>query len=255
MYQKPEPKNKKNKDGKIISISREVELRNLELEKINNELMMFSYAVTHDLKQPARLLKVYFDMMKKTLEPKMDEREKEFFGMMYNNSKLMLDMLESLNEFSTLDKIKKQKENVDLNAILNETIATLELDIIQSDVTLNISRMPEIESYSILFKRLFLNLIHNSIKYSRKDSKCFIDIKYKNEDGKNIITIIDNGIGIPQNQQKNIFQIFKRASNHKNIEGSGVGLAYCNKIMTMLNGSIEIFSEGENMGTTVTLSF
>lgn len=245
----------KNEEPKVISITRDIEKRNAELEKINSELMMFSYAVTHDLKQPARLLKIYFDMVKKTLEPKMDEREKEFCGIMYSNANLMLEMLDSLNNYSAIDTLDVAKEEVDLKEVVHNLLPTLEKNKPESDISINIGDLPQIETYPLLFKRLFLNILQNAIKYARPNSKTYIDISYSEENGKKTIKIIDNGIGIPQNQQNNIFKLFKRASNHKDIEGSGVGLAYCHKIMNSLKGSIDIFSEGENLGTTVTLSF
>ena len=75
-----------------------------------------------------------------------------------------------------------------------------------------------------------------------------IKIKYAKIDNKHEIRIIDNGIGIPISEQPRIFRLFKRATNH-NFEGTGVGLAFCHKIMDKINGNIQVYSRGENLGS------
>jgi two-component system CheB/CheR fusion protein len=81
-----------------------------------------------------------------------------------------------------------------------------------------------------------------------------IKVKYAKIDNNHEIRIIDNGIGIPISEQPRIFRLFKRATNHK-YEGTGVGLAFCQKIMDKINGNIQVYSRGENLGSEFIIKF
>ena len=101
-----------------------------------------------------------------------------------------------------------------------------------------------------LIKNIFLNLISNAIKYSNEGSK--IEIAAKRQNGQVQIDVTDEGLGIPEDEQKNIFTRFYRAGNATNIQGTGLGLHIVKKYVELMNGQIT-FRSKLNVGTTFTL--
>ena len=99
---------------------------------------------------------------------------------------------------------------------------------------------------------LFQNLINNSIKYKKSKLAPIIEINYSKLKKHHQITYRDNGIGIPKNELQNVFNIFYRAKNTKNISGTGIGLSICKKVIENLGGQIQLDSD-EQAGIILTI--
>ena len=109
---------------------------------------------------------------------------------------------------------------------------------------------PSIKTDSHILKNILLNLVSNASKYSDEGKR--IEIKIIQEDNL-VIEVIDQGIGIPKSEQKNMFERFFRAANATNIQGTGLGLNIVKKYAELLNGNIT-FSSEEGKGSTFTLT-
>lgn len=228
--------------------SLELDKKNRKLENINNDLMHFSYALSHDLREPARLVKSYSDVLTFMLKDKLNQKETEMFAHLKNGAEKMEILIEDLHRYAVLGVNENMKKEVDLNKIIEGVLMILQLPIQESNATIEFDRLPTIYSYPTLISQLFQNLISNALKYRKKDEKPLICIRYAALENTHEIRIIDNGIGIPISEQPRIFRLFKRATNHK-YEGTGVGLAFCQKIMDKINGNIQVYSRGENLGS------
>ena len=231
----------------------ELDKKNRKLENINNDLMHFSYALSHDLREPARLVKSYSDVLTFMLKDKLNDKEKEMFNHLKNGAEKMEVLIEDLHRYAVLGVNENMKKQVDINKIVEGVLMILQLPIQESNASIEFDHLPTIYTYPTLISQLFQNLISNAIKYRKKDELPLIHIKYTSTDTKHEIRIIDNGIGIPVSEQPRIFRLFKRATNH-NFEGTGVGLAFCQKIMDKINGNIQVYSRGENLGSEFTIS-
>jgi tetratricopeptide (TPR) repeat protein len=228
--------------------SLELDKKNRKLENINNDLMHFSYALSHDLREPARLVKSYSDVLTFMLKDKLNEKETEMFAHLKNGAEKMEILIEDLHRYAVLGVNENMKKEVDLNKIIEGVLMILQLPIQESNATIEFDQLPTINTYPTLISQLFQNLISNALKYRKKDNIPMIKVKYAKIDNNHEIRIIDNGIGIPISEQPRIFRLFKRATNHK-YEGTGVGLAFCQKIMDKINGNIQVYSRGENLGS------
>jgi signal transduction histidine kinase len=107
-----------------------------------------------------------------------------------------------------------------------------------------------IRSDKTCLKHIMNNLISNAIKFSDEKSK--IDITLNQKDDKFVIIVADNGIGIPEDEQKFIFDIFYRASNVLNVQGTGLGLNIVKKYLDAIKGEI-LFESKEGKGTKITI--
>ena len=101
-----------------------------------------------------------------------------------------------------------------------------------------------------LFKRVATNLLTNAVKYSAADTVVTFEVAVL--EGQLILSVTDEGIGIPVEDQKHLFETFHRASNVGTIPGTGLGLVIIRRVVEKLGGQIH-FSSQENHGTTFTI--
>jgi signal transduction histidine kinase len=233
--------------------SLELDAKNKKLENINNDLIHFSYALSHDLREPARLVKSYSDVLTLMLTEKLNEKEKQMFAHLKSGAERMEVLIEDLHRYAVLGVNEDMKKQVDMTKVLEGVIAILQLQIQESGVIITYDPLPIIYSYSTLIGQLFQNLISNAIKYRKAGEQSYISVTYQIVDNMHEIRVLDNGIGIPNSEQARIFRLFKRATNHSAL-GTGVGLAFCKKIMDKINGNIQVYSRGENSGSEFIIS-
>ena len=139
-------------------------------------------------------------------------------------------------EVNVLSLVKEIIEQNFSQAIINRKIS-IEVDGIQRESMLDIG----------LFKHIVINLLGNALKYSQNRPDPILKIMYQGQQIQ--LEIVDFGIGIPQQEQKEIFSAFTRASNVQNIEGTGLGLALVKHFVEMHKGKIT-FKSSENEGST-----
>ena len=126
---------------------------------------------------------------------------------------------------------------LNLKALVDETNATIQ-----------IKNLPEIDGYKHQLIQLFQNLIGNALKFCKKGVRPFIQIYARKAESHFIIYVQDNGIGIPQEAKSRVFEIFQRLHSKTDYGGTGIGLSICKKVVQMHNGEIG-FESKENEGT------
>jgi len=144
---------------------------------------------------------------------------------------------------------------VDLNSIVEKTLTILNVDLKDSRFTICCDQLPTIYGHPERLVSLFQNLITNAIKYRAVDRDCRINISVteKKED-RIVLCVEDNGIGFDNKYNEKVLKIFQRLNTKNGVEGIGVGLSICAKIMKMHKGEISIESE-EGVCTKVFLAF
>ncbi len=212
-----------------------------KLEEVNTALEEFAYIVSHDLKTPVRNISGLVDIIKKK-DKELDLTKKEqIYDIISDSSKELSRMIDNLLEYSRTGTWKEDITTVDLSEILKEIIQLFkkELEELNGEITLDIN-VDKISVYPILFKRLITNLISNGIKY-RGEQNPSILISIKPKSNHVLFEVKDNGMGIPEHQYNNIFNIFKSLNPNKN--SNGIGLSVCKKIVEIHGG--EIWPESE----------
>ncbi len=164
-----------------------------------------------------------------------------------------------LNDFLSLEKLEAGKTMADLQEFdlvkFSEDIIE-EMQMIakqnQNIVYQHTGTTSKVRLDPALLKNAVLNLISNAIKYSGENT--FIEFNTEIDEEEVCITVKDNGIGIPEGEQKNLFEPFFRAHNTGNIPGTGLGLNIVKRYVELMRGSV-ICKSAQNQGTTVTLLF
>jgi len=223
------------------------------LTQLNHELDDFTYAVSHDLKTPLRAIKSFGTFLVEDYSTQLDDTGKEYIQRMMDASSRMKELIEDLIAYSRIGQLSMEKENVDLNKILD--LVKLELDIElkgKNGVIIN-KELPVIQSHRILIRQLLGNLISNGLKFN-KNSKPTVWMDYIETPTEYTFIIKDNGIGIDQKYHDKIFKIFEQLHRPEEYTGTGVGLTLCQRIVESFGGRIwveSILNEGSTFYFTV----
>lgn len=227
---------------------RSLELRNIELLKINNDLDNFIYTASHDLKAPISniegLLHAYM------MDGSFDEEQQSLIDMMLFSIERFKTTIKDLTEISKVQRGGNlEPEVLTFSEIYNEVILDIrELVKISNDPVIVTDFKVDTIKYSRKnLRSIIYNLLSNALKYSSFERRPEIHLSTEPSDDFVLLTISDNGLGVsPENQHK-IFNMFERA--HQHVEGSGIGLYIIKRIIENSGGKIELQSR-EGVGTT-----
>lgn len=242
-----------------------LEEKNKSLIAINAELESFNQIVSHDLQEPLRKIQMFISRIEESESETISEKGKDYFTKIKNSANRMQNLMMDLVDYSKTIKDGKVFVKTNLNKLLEDVLLELAVNIEEKNATVEIGNLPKINAIPFQIHQLFVNLISNSLKYSKEDVPPVIKIKTeKIKTGETIndielidkkyhkITITDNGIGFRQEFSEKIFMLFKRLETDIDYNGTGIGLAICKKITENHNGFIK--AEGEpDLGAVFTI--
>ena len=244
----------------------EIRQSNLELEKMNKELESFSYVAGHDLQEPLRKIQTFSARIieKETLS----DAGKDYFKRIQNAASRMQKLIQDLLAFSRVTTGERKFEHVHLAELLEEVVREYSEKLQEKNGSVQTLEMDDVYAIAFQFRQLMLNLVSNSIKFSRPDVPLRITIESKIEKGDEIfarhhvenhrlvpdamyshIIVSDNGIGFEPHFNERIFEVFQRLHGNDKYSGSGVGLSIVKKIVENHNGFITARSELNNGAT------
>lgn len=223
-----------------------------KLGQSNQELQDFVYIASHDLREPLRKISSFGQLLEDSLGDRLDDDDKENLDFMVDGARRMTQMIEALLTYSRLNTKDLVLKAIDLNEII-EQFQQLELATLleEKNATIEVPHpLPKVMADAALVRQIMQNLIANGIKYQEEGTSPRIVISAKEtEEGKMMIEVKDNGIGIKEELHEAIFKMFKRVHSRQKYEGSGIGLAVCKKIAERHGGQIGVESE-EAQGST-----
>ncbi len=232
----------------LIDQNEQMEAQNEKLRYINEELKQFAYVVSHDLKEPMRMIVSYTQLLERKYLQNLDEEAALYFGFVKDGATRMNKLLRDLLEYATIGRNEENIIKNDMNDVVEEVIENLLMKIEETDTLIQYDDLPNIQAEKSLLMQLFQNLISNAIKFRGTETP-YIIIRAKEEADHILFSVTDNGIGIGDQYQERIFVMFQRLNNRKDYEGSGIGLSICQKIVHKLGGRIWLKSK-EGIGTT-----
>ncbi len=223
----------------------------------------FINVVSHQLRSPLTNLKWAVDFLKTETSKKLGKSEREYFTILEENCSRMNELINDLLTVSRIEqkRLKANKETVSLQKLLKEIIEDTSAFAIASNVKIKTEideKIPEISCARSHVKTVFENLINNAIRYCSIDGKDnqkqqgLVEIKLNIKKNKICFEIKDNGVGIPKEDQKFIFEKFFRGKNvlKHQTQGSGLGLFIVKAIIEKMNGKVG-FQSKINKGTTL----
>lgn len=215
----------------------------------------FTSNVSHELKTPLTSIYGVSDMLQSGLVK--DEDIKDFAGTIKKESSRLISLIDDIIRLSQLDEntIPQEMEIVDLWEITQQAAMRLSGKAEENQVTVRCAGVQaSIRGVEYIVDEIVYNLCENAIKYNKKGGD--VKVTVRREGGKSILTVVDNGIGIPKEDQARVFERFYRVdkSHSRKIGGTGLGLSIVKHAVSYLGG--EIFLESvEGEGTTVTVTF
>ena len=240
-----------------------IEEKLADLKKSNEQLSTFNHIASHDLQEPSRKVQIFISRIRENDLTSVPEKVKEYLSGIEKEAARMQKFIQDLLIYSRANKPDRTFEPTDLNVILENSIGDLSQRIEEKNVRINApADLPTINAIPFQIQQLFINLISNSIKYSKTEVAPVIEINTNIVLGKDIpfsktdkdkrfykISFTDNGIGFEQQYAENIFTLFYRLHGTKDYSGTGIGLAICKIIAENHKGYI--LAEGiPNVGST-----
>ncbi|MBY8962704.1 PAS domain-containing protein [Flavobacterium sp. D11R37] len=225
-----------------------IEEKNRELEQLVDELASFNYAVSHDLQEPLRKIIMYISRIEDQ-ELKVPASVAEYLERITVAAKRMKLLINDLLLYSQTNKDEHVFAPVNLAVPLREAINELSVQSEAKQAKIHFDVLPILPIIPFQVRQLFVNLLNNSLKYSRADAPPVIDITCTLQDDIEVqgnvhtgayyeISVKDNGIGFKQEFSEKLFLLFHRLHQKERYEGTGIGLAICKKIMENHKGFI-----------------
>jgi len=214
-----------------------------KLERSNQELEQFAYVVSHDLREPIRMVKSYLELLQRRYQGALDEKADMFIGYAVDGAQRMQEMIRALLSLSRVGTQGQEFRVVDCEAVLEHTCVSLHHMIEENEAQVTHDPLPTVMGDRAQLAQVYQNLIANAIKFQRQDVVPQVHIAARREADAWVFSVADNGIGIDPQQAERIFQIFQRLHTEQEYVGLGIGLALCKRILERHGGRIWVDSE------------
>ncbi|WP_051013760.1 sensor histidine kinase [Pararhodospirillum photometricum] len=232
----------------------------VELLRSNADLEQFALAISHDLRQPLRMIASYAGLLERRLTGRMNGEEEEFLGYILDGAVRMDQMLLSLLDYSRVGRGGAACLVVDTRALVDEAQHFLRpvIEETRASVT-TIGPWPRTCVRRDELVRVFQNLIGNALKYRCPNTAPVLTLTSTVGEGRWSVSLQDNGLGFAPEEKDTLFRVFGRLNPGTGglgdgPEGFGIGLAVCRRILEGHSGTLEAASDGPGRGSTFTFT-
>lgn len=234
-----------------------VEVRTSKLQAANKELEDFAYSVSHDLKAPLRAIIGFSEIISRRHRESLNEESRRYFDHILTAGNTMNRLIEDLLRYSRLGRRALKVRPVPLADVFSELYNLFQDRVKEAGGSLDIpDDPPTVRGDETLLSQIFTNLVDNGLAYGRPDVPPRVEINWHTEGDRVIVSVKDNGIGIPAEFQEKVFNIFQRLHSEAEKPGTGIGLALVRKAAAMLEGRVRLESAvGEGSTFYVDLPF
>ena len=209
-----------------------------ELRSANEDLKHFSYAASHDLQEPLRMVMSYTQLLAREHKDGLGPNADKYIAHAVEGAERMEALLTDLREYWSVNEQKVENlVPVDCNRVLEKALTYLEMRVRESGAVITHDSLPTVMAEEVPLTLLLQNLIGNAIKYRRPNEPARISISAGKKDSAWNFAVTDNGIGVGAEYLQMIFAPFKRLHGRE-YPGTGIGLAMCQKIVERYQGRI-----------------
>lgn len=233
----------KRAEQEIERLVRDLRERAGQLEAVNRELEAFSYSVSHDLRAPLRHVNGFCDLLKKHLGDSADDKARRYMGTIEEASRKMGTLIDELLVFSRMGRAEMQQAELSLDELVADVLKDFSEEVAARNVALKIDPLPLVRGDRSMLRQVFVNLVSNALKYSRKREHACIEIgRIPGGEGEAVVFIRDNGVGFDPTYAHKLFGVFQRLHRAEDFEGTGIGLANVRRIVLRHGG--RVWAEG-----------
>jgi PAS domain S-box-containing protein len=215
-----------------------------ELTRSNAELEQFAYVASHDLQEPLRMIANYTQLLAERYRGKLDEQADKYIHYAVDGATRMQTLIQDLLKFSRVGRAELQPRTTECGAVVEQAVNNLRAAVQESGAVVSWSGLPMVMADASQLTQVFQNLIANAIKFHGAEVPR-IEINAEKKDHEWVITVSDNGIGIPAESWSDIFVIFRRLHTRDEYAGNGIGLSICKKIVERHGGRIWIEAQSK----------
>lgn len=219
----------------------QLEIAERDLRRSNEDLQRFASVVSHDLQEPLRMVSNYVQLLQLSLGDDATKEQKDYIRFAVDGAKRMTALIQELLAYSNVTGRQQKLEAVDCGEIVEDIKLQLGASIEETGAVIIHSSLPRVMANRAQMRQLFQNLIGNAIKY-RSQSPPVIRIAAERVDAFWQFSVADNGVGIEPEYRDSIFGMFVRLHS-RSVEGAGIGLAICQRVVERLGGKIWLESE------------
>lgn len=236
-----------------------------ELARSNRDLEQFASVAAHDLQEPLHSIQVFLDLLRLKYGSALNTHGLGYVDRVKNAAGRMQQLIQSLLVYSRVEFPQMAEEKLVLRELVEEILSDLGAQIEETRAVVQLGELPTIYGNAIQIRQLFQNLLANALKFHQPGvppviciTATIIQDRRHTGSGQHgrlcQIEIYDQGIGIPSEQFEKIFRMFTRLHRKEEFEGTGIGLAVCQRIVEQCGGAISVRSKlGEGSTFIVTL--
>lgn len=234
--------NLRNSTNEVSQLNAELEqrvaVRTNELEKANHELEAFSYSVSHDLRAPLRAVDGFSQAVLEDFGLQLPPEGRRQLQVIRESAQRMGELIDDLLAFSRLSRQSLRRQKVATDQLVRATLADMRVDCDSPTLHVTIGDLPPCEGDPALLKQVWVNLISNALKYSRKCARAVVEIGCTTEKKEHVFFVRDNGSGFDMRYADKLFGVFQRLHQAEDYEGTGVGLAIVKRIVNRHGGRV-----------------
>jgi len=220
-----------------------LELTTQQLAAANKELEAFAYSVSHDLRAPLRAIDGFSRILKDEYGDVLDAEGKRQLAVIRDSTRDMAQLIDDLLAFSRLGRTEMKMATVNMDELARRVVEDLRHEVRGRHVQLNVDTLPATAGDRAMIRQVFANLLSNAIKFTRTREDAVIEVGAMVDGSQNTYFVKDNGVGFDMKYADKLFQVFQRLHSTDEFEGTGIGLALVQRIITRHGG--RVWAEGE----------
>jgi PAS domain S-box-containing protein len=220
-----------------------------KIEQLNHELESFSYSVSHDLRAPLRSIHGYTQILTEDYAPKLDEEGQRLLNVVVNNAQRMAKLIDDLLDFSRVSRKDIASSRVNTESLVQSIISELRPFEPGRNIDIQLHSLDPCDGDPNLLRQVWFNLLSNAFKYTRKKQQASIEIFSESTATESVYCVRDNGTGFNMQYADKLFGVFQRLHRQNEFEGTGVGLAIVQRIITRHGGSVWAVGEVDKGAT------
>jgi light-regulated signal transduction histidine kinase (bacteriophytochrome) len=217
--------------AELETLRRTQETQNTALARSNRDLEQFAFVASHDLSEPLRAMTGFVQLIEKRYSSVLDERGLGYVGHVVDGAARMRALIEGLLEYSRYLLVDPPGDRIDTTAAARQIVTSLGVTGVE------VGELPDVcyDETSVL--AVLRNLISNAVKFHRPGTSAVVEVTGRSDNGRVLLCVDDDGIGIEPEYRERVFQMFARLHVREAYSGTGIGLAIVQQVAERSDGA------------------